>query len=486
MNPAPAPTHKAFACGDFPFWVPAVLVKELRQGLHTRGFVAILLLFHTVMVVAMTTTVVSLPGATPAARAAAAATSNTFFWTLLAVMLLFVLPARGLVGLRTEVDSRTLDLLVLTHLSAWRIVLGKWASLVAQGCLLLIAMLPYGFVRYFAGSVNLADDAVRCVVLLAGCGLLTAAALWCSGLPRMLAIPVVLLVGYGQGMSAFRSATGAAAYAGPMSFASDSPVLAVLDGVLLLLFFLVGAVRRVAPPAENYSVFTRLLSVPAFVPALMLAHAGKIELGRYQFGFAVSMLLAICVIEISSPRFPMTVHWRAFRRRKMVGRVTGLLFLPGWQSALVFALLATLIGLALVWWGGLYGLSERAWFARMAAIVAGGLAFPAVFQSYLAKPGSATVVYGVTIVALCVVAVVTSVFSNAPLMPHWWLELASLLPISGFWMEFTRGTPGPGIQLGQFAVTVVVLLLACWQTLPYWREVKALDAKERVRPGRSG
>ena len=79
MRSPAASSNPPFACADFPFWVPAVLVKELRQGLHARGFVLILLLFHAVMTVAMTTTVVSLPGATPAARAAAAATSDSFF-----------------------------------------------------------------------------------------------------------------------------------------------------------------------------------------------------------------------------------------------------------------------------------------------------------------------------------------------------------------------------------------------------------------------
>ena len=54
----------------------------------------------------------------------------------------------------------------------------------------------------------------------------------------MAAVPLVILIGYGTGMPAFRSAAGAVAYAGPLSFASDSPGLAVFDGVLLLLFFL--------------------------------------------------------------------------------------------------------------------------------------------------------------------------------------------------------------------------------------------------------
>jgi hypothetical protein len=474
------PAHASFECNDFPAWVPAVLVKELRQGLHTRGFFAIVILFHAVMVVAMTTTVIALPGATPAARAAAADTSNTFFWTLLAVMLLLVLPARALVGLRAEVDSRTLDLLVLTHLSAWRIVLGKWASLVAQGFLLLVSMLPYGFVRYFAGSVDLADDAFRCVLLLSGCGLLTAAALWCSGLPRMAAIPIVILIGYGTGMPAFRSAAGAVAYAGPLSFAADSPGLAVFDALLLLLFFLVGAVRRIAAPAENYALVTRLLALPAFLPVPLFALLGKAELARYQFGFAACLLIVVAAMEAASVRLPMGIHWRTFLRRGGLGRTVAPLFQPGWQSAFAFSLLAGAVVCALVWWGGLYSPGERLSFLRLALLVGGSLAFPVALRAYLARKNDNTAsIYALALGGLGAVAAVTSVFSNAPLMPRWWLEVASTLPVSSFWMEFTRGTPGSTVVIAQCVIAAASLVVACWQTRPYWRELGVLDAKER-------
>lgn len=476
MKAAPAPAHAPFVCDDFPIWVPAVLVKELRQGLHTRGFFAIVILFHAVMVVAMTTTVIALPGATPAARAAAAATSSTFFWTLLAVMLLLVLPARALVGLRAEVDSRTLDLLVLTHLSAWRIVLGKWASLVAQGFLLLVSLLPYGFVRYFAGAVDPLDDAFRCVLLLGGCSLLTAAALWCSGLPRMAAVPLVILIGYGTGMPAFRSAAGAVAYAGPLSFAADSPALALFDAGLLLLFFLMGAVRRIAAPAENHALFTRLLALPALVPVVLEAALGRAELARYQLGFASCLLVVVVAMEMASMRVPMGIHWRTYRRRGAAGRMAAPLFQPGWQSALAFALLAGLAACALAWTSGLYSPSERLAFLRLALLVAGGLAFAVVWRAQLARDAeNRDGAYALVLGGLGLVAAVTSVFSNAPLMPRWWLEVTSMLPVSGFWMEFARGTPGRAVVIVQCALASASLAVACWQTRAYWRGLKALD-----------
>lgn len=478
MKAAPAPAHPPFVCDDFPSWVPAVLVKELRQGLHTRGFFAIVILFHAVMVVAMTTTVIALPGATPAARAAAAATSNTFFWTLLAVMLLLVLPARALVGLRAEVDSRTLDLLVLTHLSAGRIVLGKWASLVAQGFLLLASMLPYGFVRYFAGAVDPLDDLFRCVLLLGGCSILTAAALWCSGLPRLAAVPLVILIGYGTGMPAFRSAAGAVAYAGPLSFAADSPGLALFDAGLLLVLFLMGAVRRIAAPAENHAQLTRLLALPALLPVPIYAALGHAELARYQFGFATGLLAVVVMMEMASVRVPMGIHWRTSRQRGGAGRLVAPLFQPGWQSAFVFALLAGLAAGALAWWGGIYSPAERWSFLRHMLLVGGGLACAVAWRAHLAKNGeNREGVYALVLGGLGLVAAVTSVFSNAPLMPRWWLEVTSLLPVSAVWMEFTRGTPGPAVMTLQCVVAVGSLLAAAWQSRPYWRDLAALGAK---------
>jgi hypothetical protein len=394
-------------------------------------------------------------------------------------MLLLVLTARALVGLRAEVDSRTLDLLVLTHLSAWRIVLGKWASLVAQGFLLLVSMLPYGFVRYFAGAVDPLDDAFRCVLLLGGCSILTGAALWCSGLPRMAAVPLVILIGYGTGMPAFRSAAGAVAYAGPLSFAADSPGLALFDAILLLLFFLMGAVRRIAAPAENHALFTRLLAVPALLPVPLYAALGHAELARYQFGFAVCLLVVVVTMEMASMRIPMGIHWRTFRQRG-AGRLVAPLFLPGWQSAFAFAVLAALAACALAWWSGLYSPAERLSFLRLVLLVGGGLGFAVAWRAHVARKGeNRDGAYALVLGALGLIAAVTSVFSNAPLMPRWWLEVTSMLPVSAFWMEFTRGTPGRTVVIVQCVLALAALLVAAWQTKAYWRDLRALDKQDR-------
>src|SRR5215216_7859438 len=253
----------------FAWWLPPMLVKELRQGLSMPGFVGAFLAFQTFMVLLLSASIIAVPSARPADRAAAVTSIDTFFWTLLGMLLLVVTPGRALVGLRAEIDARTLDLLVLTRLSAWQIVLGKWASLVAQAALMLMAMLPYGIIRYFGGSVSLRSDALDCLLMLGGCAVLTAVALWASLLPRLAVAAVILVVAANQ----FTGGVGFLGMSLPLiptaslfSLVSKNLSLFLLGGLAVMAFGLVAAVRRIAPPAENYSPLARGLALLTFLP----------------------------------------------------------------------------------------------------------------------------------------------------------------------------------------------------------------------------
>src|SRR6185436_10235188 len=117
---------------DFPTWLPAMLVKELRQGLRARGFVGTLVGFQVVMTLF---TVFAIAGGTG---------SSSFeilqgaYWAMLNLQLLLITPIRAMAGLQAELETRSIDLLLLTRLTAWRVVLGKWCSLLVQAALLVI------------------------------------------------------------------------------------------------------------------------------------------------------------------------------------------------------------------------------------------------------------------------------------------------------------------------------------------------------------
>src|SRR5688500_7075910 len=108
---SPAPSASIVA-RDFPGWLPPMLVKELRQGLRTRGFVGTLVGFQVLMLILTLIALGTQNAVTPSARMAGAALTG-FFWIVLAVQLIFVTPSRALGGLQLEVDAKTLDLLML-------------------------------------------------------------------------------------------------------------------------------------------------------------------------------------------------------------------------------------------------------------------------------------------------------------------------------------------------------------------------------------
>ena len=82
------------------------------------------------------------------------------FWCTMFGTLLLNAPLRAVGGLSAELDARTMDLLLLTRLDAWRIVWGKWVSLMAQTLLLLVALLV--FIAY----ILLADRKIWAAVQL--------------------------------------------------------------------------------------------------------------------------------------------------------------------------------------------------------------------------------------------------------------------------------------------------------------------------------
>src|SRR5688500_15079130 len=95
--PAPAPM---IAHHDFASWLPAMLVKELRQGLRTRGFVGIFIGFQILMVITMLTTVLGAVLSANAGRAAASNSMSGLFWALLTIQLGLIIPARALSSLQ--------------------------------------------------------------------------------------------------------------------------------------------------------------------------------------------------------------------------------------------------------------------------------------------------------------------------------------------------------------------------------------------------
>ena len=463
-----------------------MLVKELRQGLSMPGFVGAFLTFQTFMVLLLSASIIAVPSARPADRAAAVTSIDAFFWTLLGMLLLVVTPGRALVGLRAEIDARTLDLLVLTRLSAWQIVFGKWASLVAQAALMLTAMLPYGIIRYFGGSVSLRRDALDCLLMLGGSAVLTAVALWASLLPRIAVAAVILVVTANQftGGIHFLGISLPSIPSGSLtSLVSKNLPLLLLGGLAVMAFGLVAAVRRIAPPAENYSPLARGLALLTFVPVPFFVWNEALDAASLQLRFAGGFLVVVCLVELGSNRLPLPAHWQGFARFGAPGRVLSLLGLPGWPSALLFTVLMfpVMLGLAALIASGTSSVvvGRLAWLTLLGP---GALVFPAVALSFFRR---AEANFGRLYVLLLTVLSLLAALSAAleATVPYFKLHqlhrIAGVLPVTGFWTSLAHDDFKPGVLFIQGLVVTATLLVALWQSRGYWRELAAVARRTR-------
>jgi hypothetical protein len=490
FNAAPVkPPLPVMAHNDFAPWLPAMLVKELRQGLRTRGFVGVFIGFQIIMVMVMLTTVLGSVMATSASRAVASNSVNSLFWTLLMVQLCLIVPARALTSLQVELDSRSLDLLVLTRLTAWRIVLGKWISLMAQAALLLVAMLPYGIIRYFLGSVDLVEDASQCARLLGTCAVLTAAGLTSSGMPKLLRIlvPIGVIIGLQTATSAsssgFRLFSTTPAVASMSSPSISDSFFFWLNGAIILTVLLVGAVRRIAPPADNHQVLTRAVSVFVLLLVPLWWLAGNTTAAREQLQFAGAFLFVIGAIELTSVRLPMAAHWRTWLRLGAAGRWLGRFTLPGWPSAFFFFALITVLAALCTQLPGVVPVGQPEKWVRLAWLGLTALVFPALVLSFFPRAKrSPTALYFAVFLALSVFAVFAKAVALSPISPAaGLLSFAEVLPVSSWWLiSFSPASSTSNLLVVQAIIAGLVFIAAWWQSRPYWKRVAGIVSRLKV------
>ncbi|MDR2863394.1 MAG: ABC transporter permease [Puniceicoccales bacterium] len=178
---------------DFPEWLSAVLVKELRQGLRTRffqiGFMVLHLLLLCWSVAFLWEYIFDYHGGYPL---------ESFFWVGTGCALT-VFAARGFWAISGERRKNTFELLLLSGLTPWQIIAGKWSSLMAQSVLLLTSLVPYGVLRYYSGSFDLLRDVRVALTMLSFTALAIAIAVLLSQCSRLVLILIACSLFFGPG-----------------------------------------------------------------------------------------------------------------------------------------------------------------------------------------------------------------------------------------------------------------------------------------------
>lgn len=331
---------------DFPDRLSPMLVKELRQGLRTRSFVALFMTLQAILAI-----VLLAAGATGSNDNSGQIISNIIF-IFFSIAVIIIQPMRGIAALSSEVKGNTIDMMVLTRLSAWRIVTGKWFAIVSQSALILITIVPYLILRYFFGGMNLFGEIMLLSLLFLTSAALTAITVGLSAsgsvilrsvLP-MIALPFgayTTLVGLMFGM---RSGGGGLAEAVSLS-TTESQV-----GVSLYLatcayagfFFLSMGTSLIAPYAENHSTLRRLIALVVTLLAAILGSMDFTDEDALPFIFTLILCPAftISLTEFAPPDSPT---YSRFARFGPAGKLAGYFLMPGWATGVFFCALLSLI-----------------------------------------------------------------------------------------------------------------------------------------------
>jgi ABC-type transport system involved in multi-copper enzyme maturation permease subunit len=370
---------------DFSDRISPMLVKELRQGMRAKTFIAVFLSLQIFLAVMLFSA-----GAASNSDQVGSMISGIIF-TFFSVAVVIVQPLRGTSALSSEVKGNTIDMMVLTRLSAWRIVFGKWVAIVGQSTLLFSTIIPYLILRYFFGGMNLFAEMVLLILLFLTSMALTAVTVGLSGcssvIVRML-IPVcglpfllylLLMMSFGGrffGGSSFMDTFALDSTDSRIGVAAYVAAITYVGGSMLSL----GA-SLIAPAAENHAVLRRLVVITAMVVLLALGFFDLLDKDPLIFLLVVIAVPAIVIALTDSAPLVSTVC-KPFVKRGVLGRAAGWLLYPCWPSGILFAILVAFLGLAAIL-GLTYTSSLDTDDSVVILSLTGGLFFPSVWQVFL-------------------------------------------------------------------------------------------------------
>ncbi len=303
---------------EFPDRLSPMLVKELRQGLRTKGFIVAFLVIQGILALSVL-----------AAQESGSSGNGSFFW-ILGLALVTVLPLRALAAFATEESRENLDLVRLTKLTTWRIVLGKWAALAAQSALFITTILPYVALRYFIGGVNPLLDLTWVFTLFLVGITYTGAALALSSIKNAIAR-------LGSAAVIFITSIWALGLAYEMYYERGAlPGHSLLAWILIsvvitgaLLFALLSASEALSSGIENYATPRRITVLVGLLALLVAA--------RNSTGDAKYLILTMSAA-VTAVGFLTAFSELSKSRSKWFSPIS-----RGWRSALLFGFLCAAI-----------------------------------------------------------------------------------------------------------------------------------------------
>lgn len=480
IDPATANTA---GLGDFSDRLPPMLVKELRQGLRARTFVGVFLglqLFLGLVMLFATT-------ATGVNGAGEVVSRIIFLFFSLAVLV--VQPLRAINALHGEIKSTTIDLMVLTKLSARRIVAGKWAAIVGQTSLLFVSIIPYLILRYFFGGMNLFSEllALFSIFLFSTC--LTALNVGVSANSAIivrallpLGIAVFMLIGC-FGVCLEREFEELLEF-----FMLEEPyylttyVTIALSAIYIAWTAFGLGVSAIAPASENHSTLNRLITMSIMAIVGLIFYIADVEKEVIPFAIGVLALPGI-VLGLTEHNFLMPRLTVPFIKRGGLGKLAGLILYPCVSSGIFFALLLTTIVLGISIVIHLYTPSIISGYSGDEAalcalnICCGTILFPAVvlciFQSRIQNRLG---IYIATLAgSLAIMAAVSAIAESTNAESAAWLF--AWLPPMQFYLLAESYNNVPPVFIASILTNIIIFIFLLIHALRYMPVIREAESE---------
>lgn len=164
-------------------------VKELRQSLRRGSFVTPFLAVHALALAAM---VIEFKQGSTSGASEYSGVLNLWilansgpFWAIVGTICVLLMPLGGLFLMGQELEEGNHELLQLTTLNRWKIVVGKFTALWGLSVVTFASVLPYMVVRYLVGGVEWWHEAACAGSVLGASAMVGAGAIGASAFQNM-------------------------------------------------------------------------------------------------------------------------------------------------------------------------------------------------------------------------------------------------------------------------------------------------------------
>ncbi len=162
-------------------------VKELRQSLRRASFVYPFICIHLFATAAVFYEFefnISSGGSMAGVFIWDPDYIGPFWWVAMAVCGI-LMPLAGLLLMPQEIEEGNHEMLLLTSLNRWHIVLGKFLTLWLLCLLTLTSLLPYIIIRYFIGGIEWFNEIANTGTVISAAAMMSAIAIAASGFPTL-------------------------------------------------------------------------------------------------------------------------------------------------------------------------------------------------------------------------------------------------------------------------------------------------------------